>query len=365
MSKNPFILAVPDYSNMDSIGRGKYLGDMIHQKLERYASFDKVYIQAEPFADGSEKVETQENVRRSEIYLVSPMHTNGSQHVMINSEMLTELKRSRSSAITLLETYNPYFSQDKRKTREPVTARDVLDTYEEKGSDYILTFDPHSETLVMASSHNCPLEALPLSGNLAVAFRKLYELDNCVVASPDVGGYPRAELFANLLGLPLIGVRKVRYGKDKTKALEIIGDIKQHVEGKDIIFRDDVLRTAGSLETAAQLVKKYGAKSVRACLTHFDPSGEAYKRLYDNDIGILVTNTVPPIKKPAVKAHKNFAEQNIKVLDISDTAAQIIAKESSGGSLRGFFDESFNQIGNGMDPENIEIKFIQEELAAQ
>ena len=363
MTSKPFILATPDYSQMGLGKRGDYLGDHIFQKLERYnASSKQVYVNVVPFADGSEKTETEDNVRRSEVYLVSPMYTDGSQHVGINNHMLSDLKRSRGSVTTLIEPYNPFFSQDKRKTSEPVTARDVLEVYEKMGANYILTFDPHSETLVMASSLDCPLEPLQLSGNLAVAFRKLYGMDNCVVASPDVGGYPRAELFSNLLGLPLIGVRKVRYGKDKTKALEIIGDVNKHVKGKNIIFRDDVLRTAGSLETAGKLVKDFGAKKVYACLTHFSPCSDAYKRLYENDIGLLTTNTVPLISSTVPKEYRDFVNKNVKILDISDTAAQIIAKESAGGSLRGFFDYSFEQIGHGNDPENIEIKFMDLDL---
>ena len=76
-----------------------------------------------------------------------------------------------------------------------------------------------------------------------------------VVVSPDVGGLKMASAYSQALGANLAIVAKQRKSATETKALYVIGD----VEGCDVLLVDDLTETAGTLASAAKVLKEHGA----------------------------------------------------------------------------------------------------------
>lgn len=55
--------------------------------------------------------------------------------------------------------------------------------------------------------------------------------------------------------------------------MQIIGDV--NVKDKNVVIIDDMVDTAGTITKAADIMKKAGAKTVRACASHCVMSGPA------------------------------------------------------------------------------------------
>ncbi len=84
-----------------------------------------------------------------------------------------------------------------------------------------------------------------------------------VVVSPDVGGLKMASAYSQALGANLAIVAKQRKSATETEALYVIGE----VEGCDVLLVDDLTETAGTLTSAASILKKHGALEIYAgCL---------------------------------------------------------------------------------------------------
>ena len=81
--------------------------------------------------------------------------------------------------------------------------------------------------------------------------------------------------------------------------------------------------TAGTLTTAADMMLKHGALSVRAVCTHPVLSGKAYERIENSQmLELIVTDTLP--SKPSPK---------VKVLSIAPMFANVIKNVVSNESI--------------------------------
>ena len=66
--------------------------------------------------------------------------------------------------------------------------------------------------------------------------------------------------------------------------MELIGNVK----GKNVVLVDDMVDTAGTLTTAADLMIDRGAKSVRAICTHAILSGDAFNKIEKSKLEKLI-----------------------------------------------------------------------------
>jgi ribose-phosphate pyrophosphokinase len=106
--------------------------------------------------------------------------------------------------------------------------------------------------------------------------------------------------------------------------MELIGN----VEGKNVVLVDDMVDTAGTLTTAADLMMERGAKSVRAICTHPLLSGEAYERIEKSQLKELIVSDSIPSKKNSKK---------IKVLSSAKLFAEVMKNVHNNQSINPFF----------------------------
>ena len=93
---------------------------------------------------------------------------------------------------------------------------------------------------------------------LLIMVQKNYE--NLIVVSPDVGGVVRARALAKQLGCDLAIIDKRRPKANVSEVMHVIGEI----EGRNCVIMDDMIDTAGTLVTAAEVLKERGANKVYA-----------------------------------------------------------------------------------------------------
>jgi ribose-phosphate pyrophosphokinase len=280
-------------------------------------------------------------VRDRNVYIMHPLVMRGqpAKHVMIARQISDNLKRSDSEDVILFDLYNPYFSYDKRKGKQPISVRLVLDSYKTAGVGRTFTVEPHSDLDVIASAADSPLEPLGMQIPLSSYFRERHELDRVTVCSPDIGGYNRAEVFADLLQVPLVALRKKRSEErsDTTTVLSVVGDRKD-IEGRTIVFRDDVVRTAGSIVGAKEALRAAGAVDFYVVAPHLSLDGHARQIIRENGLKVIGTNTIP-------QSFSGDEAALYDVMDISPIVAEVVYRRSEGLSIGEFF-QTFRRNGH-------------------
>ena len=192
--------------------------------------------------------------------------------------MIDAAKRASAYKIIAVIPYFGYARQDRKdKPRVSIGAKLIADLLSVAGVDRIITMDLHADQI--QGFFDVPVDHLYASA-LFVPFIEKMGLNNVVVASPDVGGTKRANTYSKMLETDMVICHKTRAKANEVHNMTVIGD----VVGKDVIIVDDMIDTAGTITKAANLMKKVGAKSVRAFAAHGVLSGPAVERIEKSEL---------------------------------------------------------------------------------
>ena len=101
-----------------------------------------------------------------------------------------------------------------------------------------------------------------------------------------------ASAYSQALGASLAIVAKQRKSATETEALYLIGD----VEGCDVLLVDDLTETAGTLTSAASILKTHGALQIYAGVSHAVLVDVAIPRLQNSKIEELITTNSTPVR---------------------------------------------------------------------
>jgi ribose-phosphate pyrophosphokinase len=169
----------------------------------------------------------------------------------------------------------PYSRQERKKTRESITALQVARFLEASGADRVITIDIHSEAIegFLTKAH---LENLHAYRTIGEYFEENFPTENLMVVAPDVGSADRARAYAKIMdtGLAIVDKERSYDRQSDIKGMSLVGD----VEGKNVFMGDDLVATGGTLIKASQLLKEKGAQDIYlACSLPFF-SGDAVER---------------------------------------------------------------------------------------
>lgn len=278
------------------------------------------------FSDGEIYVKVEENVRGNDVFVIQSMSEPVNTHIMELLILIDALKRASASEITAVIPYYGYARQDRKdQPRVPITAKLVADLIGSVGAHRVLTLDLHTGQI--QGFFNIPVDHLYASPVLLNYFKKK-KFDDLVVVSPDAGGVERARAFAKKMQVGLAIIDKRREGPNRTKIMNIIGEVKDH----DILILDDMVDTAGTIAQAAVAIKAKGARRIFAGCTHSVFSGPAITRLNEAPIDeIVVTNTVP------LKG-KDSSCKKITVLSVASLLGEAIRRINEESSVSSLFD---------------------------
>ena len=188
------------------------------------------------------------------------------------------------------------FRSRKDQPRVAIGAKLIADILSVAGIDRLITMDLHADQI--QGFFNVPVDHLYASTVFAPYIDSL-QLENLVIASPDVGGSKRANTYAKYFGVPLVLCHKSRAKANEIENMVVIGD----VQDKNVILIDDMVDTAGTITKAADLMVSKGACSVRAIASHAIMSHPATDRVMDsNMIEMIFTDSIP-FTQDCPKAH--------------------------------------------------------------
>lgn len=282
------------------------------------------------FSDGETKTEILENVRGKDVFVVQSTCAPANNNLMELLTMADAMRRSSAGRITAVVPYYGYARQDRRvrSARVPITAKVVADMMETVGISRVLTVDLHADQI--QGYFYIPVDNV-YSTPILLEDIKLQGLNELMVVSPDVGGVVRARAMAKCLNdAELSIIDKRRSGPNKSEVMHIIGEPK----GKHCLIIDDIVDTAGTLCSAAHELKKSGAISVRAYITHPVLSGPAVNNIIHSSLDeVVVTDTIPlseaarTCSKIRVVSLANMLAQAIKRVNVEESVSSMFAEE--------------------------------------
>jgi ribose-phosphate pyrophosphokinase len=242
------------------------------------------------FPDGETYVRIEENIRGHDVFIIQPTCPPTNQHLMELLIMVDAARRASADRITAVIPFFGYARQDRKdQPRVPITAKLVANLLLASGVDRVLTMDLHAQQV--QGFFDIPVDHL-YSLPVLIKYLRQRLTRKTVVVSPDVGGLKMASAYAHALGANLAIVAKERRSATETEALYLIGE----VEGRDVLLVDDLTETAGTLTSAAELVRKRGALEIYAGVSHAVLVDVAIPRLQKSKIGELVTTNSTPVR---------------------------------------------------------------------
>jgi ribose-phosphate pyrophosphokinase len=203
--------------------------------------------------------------------------------------MVDAAKRASAERITAVIPFFGYARQDRKdQPRVPITAKLVANLLTAAGVDRVLTMDLHAGQI--QGFFDIPVDHLYAKPVLIRHLQTQNLADDIVVVSPDVGGMKMAYSYSKELDAPLAIVAKNRVSESQVEAMALIGE----VEGKNVLLVDDISETAGTLVSAARLLRENGAKKILAGVSHAVLNEQGQKRIADSEIeAVFSTNSTP------------------------------------------------------------------------
>jgi ribose-phosphate pyrophosphokinase len=216
------------------------------------------------FANGEIKSEINENIRGDDHYIVQcfddPLSKKSiNDNLMSLMTAINAAYQSDADSITAVIPQYAYSRQERKKTREGITAKQVAQFMEISGAHRVITLDVHSEA-IMGFFTSATLEDLHASQTLIDHFKKNYDSNNLVITAADVGGAEKARFYSKAMETDLAVVDKARdYSKTSTiESMRLVGNVMN----KDVLIPDDMISTGSTMVNAAKLLKDKGANDI-------------------------------------------------------------------------------------------------------
>ncbi|ADE54599.1 ribose-phosphate diphosphokinase [Coraliomargarita akajimensis] len=276
------------------------------------------------FPDGESFVRYDENIRGADVFIIQSTCNPANQNLMELFIMIDAARRASASRITAVIPFFGYARQDRKdQPRVPITSKLVANLLVSAGANRVLTVDLHAQQI--QGFFDIPVDHLYASPVLFQYLKNL-DTDNLTLFSPDVGGMKMASAYASLLNVPLGFIAKRRTSAETVEAVSLVGE----TEGRDILLIDDMTETAGTLCAAAELLKKHGARSVMAAVSHGVLNDRGYERLSSGILDRLITtNTTPVQLRDGVP---------ITVLSVAELLGEGIRRIHGNESVTGLFE---------------------------
>ena len=262
------------------------------------------------FSDGEFQPHYIESVRGCTVFIIQSTFPP-SDNLMELLLMIDAAKRASAYKVVAVMPYFGFARQDRKdRPRAAIGAKLVANLLSAAGVDRVMTMDLHADQL--QGFFDVPVDHLYAS-SIFVPYLESLNLENVVIAAPDMGGTKRANAYSRFLKTEMVICYKLRKKANVVEEFKVIGD----VAGKDIVIVDDMIDTAGTICIAADMMKDQGANSIRVIATHPVLSGQAYENIEKSFITeVIVTDTIP-LQKQSPK---------IRVLSVADIFADVINK---------------------------------------
>ncbi|MFP3089283.1 ribose-phosphate diphosphokinase [Treponema sp. TIM-1] len=287
-------------------------------KFPSFASqnFDLNGVQAlktDRFADGEMEVEINTSLRGKDVVLFTSCARNQGGIAVDEAKIelyhtVDALKRSQAEKILVFEPFVSCSRSDRTMRRSSVGLWVHLKTLVSLGTTHIITYQLHSDkSKSMVDPAICAIDDIPALTLLKKRLCDVYIRDiktleqevrpHWAFCSVDAGGEKLARRFANAFGAPLVVAHKQR-DYSRSNSIESINILSaEPVEGKVLWIVDDMVDTAGSVESLILALAPLKPAEINLIAVHAifsSPAAERLTRLSSQGLlrHIMVTDTV-------------------------------------------------------------------------
>jgi ribose-phosphate pyrophosphokinase len=315
--------------------------------LSKYLCFSKLAEQingvdllgTDCFANGEMEVTVKSSIRGRDVILFSSSARNEAEVGVDEAKIelynaVDALKRCQAKNIIIFEPFISCSRSDRTTRRSSVGLWVHLKILSSLGANHIVTFQLHSDkSKTMLDPVISAIDDIPalnlLKRYLCDTYIKTVEKleqevrNRWAFCSVDAGGEKLTRVFANSFGAPLVVAHKQRdYSKPNTvESIHILS--AEPLEGKSLWIVDDMIDTAGSVETLIRKLASHKPKDINVIAVHAlfsPPASERLKALSQEGLlnRMIVTDTVC-----CSNLHLQ-AVQGIEIVQSAELAAKII-----------------------------------------
>lgn len=286
------------------------------------------------FEDGEHKSRPLCSVRDADVFVVQSLH--GDDRHSANDKLcrllffIGALRDASAGRVSVLCPYLCYSRKDRKtKSRDPVTTRYVAALFEAVGTHLVVTMDVHN-LAAFQNAFRCRTEHLTALELFAAHFSSLVGDEDCVVVSPDAGGYKRAQDFRERLSGSLGRPVDLAFMEKKRSSGVVTGEtVVGRVEGKSVIIVDDLISTGTTLSRAVEACHALGATRICAAATHgLFQEGASHFLSHPHLKEVAVTDTAAPFRLEPELLSSRLAQ-----LETAPLFAEAIRAIHEGGSI--------------------------------
>ncbi|MDR3303537.1 MAG: ribose-phosphate diphosphokinase [Treponema sp.] len=310
-------------------------------------------LRTDKFADGEIEVAIDTSLRGKTVFLLSGCARNEANISVTEAQIelyhaVDAIKRCQAEKIIVFEPFVSCSRSDRTSRRSSVGLWVHFKTLSSLGTRHIVTYQLHSDkSKSMLDPTRCVIDDIPsltlLKRHLCdVYIRDLTTLEqvvrqNWAFCSVDAGGEKLARGFANAFGANLVVAHKQRdYSKVNTIAsINLLSAVP--LEGKVLWIVDDMIDTAGSVESLIRALEASKPAEVNIIAVHavFSPPAlDRLKRLTDEGLlhRIIVTDSV--------HCHAALPETlpDLEVVSSASLSAKVINTIVTNGSMGDLLD---------------------------
>lgn len=265
----------------------------LKEKVVKDGDFDSGEVEVKYFPDGERYQRITSEVRGRKVVVIGG--TISDSDTLELYDLSFALAMNGASSLTVVIPYFGYSTMERAvMPGEVVTAKIRARLFStlprtSLGNSFIL-MDLHTEGL----PHYFEDAVLPIHLYCKPVIIKVcrdLNLPDYLLACTDAGRAKWVESLANDLGVKAAFVFKKRISGEHTEVTAVSAD----VEGKDVIIYDDMIRTGGSLISAAASYKEAGAGKIFAVTTHGIFSKNGIVKIKESNLfeQVICTDTHP------------------------------------------------------------------------
>jgi len=322
MSREPLVFAP---------GESRALG----QAASERAGLELAALEEREYEGGEFKLRPLQPVRDRKVFVVQSLA--GTQEAPIAQRLirllflLQGLRDAGADRVIAVIPYLAYARKDRRnKPRDPVYTRYVAQLIEATGTDRVVALDVHNPSSI-DNAFRIPVDHLSALPMMAAHYTQHLPTGKLAVASPDVGGIKRAQMFRDLLERKT-GAHVELLFLEKHRADGVVsgGAIVGNANGRAVIVLDDLCASGATLLRAATALRAAGATSVHATLTHTPVEAGLAALVAAEDIAqVVVTDSVGYAPNLGASGHRG----KMTLLSAGELLGCAMARMVSGESL--------------------------------
>jgi ribose-phosphate pyrophosphokinase len=277
------------------------------------------------YGGGEHRMRPVDDVHNQDVFVIQSSCAD--EHASANDKLcrllffLGALKDAGARRVTAVVPYFAYSRKDRRtQPQDPVTTRYIAQLFEAMGVDCVVALDIHNEA-AFDNAFRCQSVRLEAGEMFAASLAQDLGTAAVVVASPDIGGVKRAQLFRESLARKLGREVGFAFLEKRRSGGVVSGDmLVGDVQNRTLVVYDDLIASGTTILRASKVARRAGASRVYVAAPHAAFLPEATQLFVTQDVHcVLVSDSIP-----LAPGFANVPGERLRVCSVAPLIADMI-----------------------------------------